>query len=120
MAKIYLRDFCKSESQPEVAQLDWECAPVGISFPSSALELSNFDTLQDRLDEVDPYASNWEILYFPNTEVKWLGQIFVKPDTDCARICDDIRLKMAAYPSLDDDRWVEYEAGETRQKKNSK
>ena len=110
MAK--LSDFPKSYSEPEVAESNWECAPVGVTRDSDALTRANFDALCDRLDAVDPYGDNWEIVRFGHFGVGWVEQIFVDPASKLAEILPGIRKELAGYPCLDEDLWFKYEAAQ--------
>lgn len=110
MAKLArLQDFPKSVDAIEVAQPDWVCAPCGVCRDSSPLARSNFDALVDLLDNKDPYGSTWEILRFGHFGVGWIDEIFVQPDSECAKVAEEVRGRMAKYPCLDENLWAEYE-----------
>ena len=110
MVKLYFKEFPKPEYEPALIQPNWECAPIGYSQTSGALECANFDHMENELDKLDPYGDTWEIAFFPHFSCGWLGNIFVKPDSAAAKLCDELRIKMANYPCLNEDLWVEYEA----------
>ena len=115
MAKVYLRDFPpKLITKAEVAQPDWICVPVSLCRDSESLERANFDEVDDIFDSLDPYAKKWECLYFDHFEVGWTGQIFVHPDFESK--IKELREKLAKYPCLNEDLWVEYEVQDKESK----
>ena len=104
-----LADYPKPDAEPEVAEPNWEVGPCGVTRKSDPLTCANFDALCDRLDAVDPYGVNWEILRFPHFSTGWLEQIFVRPGSALATMCADVREQLARYPCLDEDKWVQYD-----------
>lgn len=105
-------DFPKPVYEPEVTEPDWECAPCGQTSESDPLTRANFDALCDRLDAVDPYGNDWEILRFGHFTAGWLENIFVRPGSKSAGLLPGIREQMATYPCLDEVKWVEYDEKE--------
>ena len=118
MAKLYFRDFPSKISKedikagkPEVAQSNWECAPISLCRDSDPLEQANFDAFVDLLDKADPYAAAWEIIYFDHFAVGWTGHVFINPaSAPLIKLADEARAQLAKYPCLNEDLWVEYAA----------
>lgn len=106
--KLRLRDYPPAEDTDYM--LDWEAAPVGQTRDSDPLTQANFDALCDRLDNVDPYGNDWDYVRWAHWKHGWNEVIFVKPDTECARICDEVREQMKSYPCLDEGLWGQYQA----------
>jgi hypothetical protein len=99
--------------------LDWEAAPVGQTRDSDPLTRANFDALCDRLDTADPYGKDWDYVRWPHWKCGWNEVIFVRPESECARIAGDVREQMKTYPCLDEGLWGKYEAMEESLKKES-
>jgi hypothetical protein len=113
MAKL-LKDFpVRLPADPPVwspMQPDWEAAPCGMSRDSGPLTRANFDALCDELDSIDPYGSDWDIARFEHFTAGWLELIFCRPGSPAAAHIEETRDRLAAYPCLNEDLWVEYDA----------
>ena len=115
--KLKLSDYPPADNSEDM--LDWEAAPVGQTKLSDPLTRANYDALCDRLDAVDPYGNDWEHVKWPHWKVGWHEVIFVRPDSECAKVADQTRTDMSQYPCLDEGLWGQYEAMEASLKLES-
>lgn len=106
---LTLKDFPPADT--EFADESWQASPCGQTAKSDPLTRANFDAICDRLDDIDPNGYDWEIIRWPHWKCEWHEVIFVRPSTKCADLAHESRQMMAKYPCLNEDLWVEYEAG---------
>ena len=114
-----LKDFPAPHYKLEVARMDWECAPCGVTRDSDALTRANFDALCDLFDNIDPYGEDWEVARFSHWAVGWVEEIFVRPKTRVAELAAETRTRLATYPCISEDLWIEYDAEDNAGKVSS-
>lgn len=106
-----LRDFPSCTAS--VAQLDWECGPVGQTRDSDILERSNFDHVVALFEALDPDAKDWECITWRHWACGWVEEIFTRPGSPVNMTGLEIRLRLLSYPgALDEERLAQYELEE--------
>lgn len=92
------------------AQTDWIAGPVSQCRDSDNIELANFDALCNRMDDADPYGTDWEIIRFGHFGVGWIDVIFARPSSKCVAALGLAREQLKDSPVLDETLLAEYEA----------
>lgn len=103
---LTLRDF--PPSSPSCAKPEWESSPCAMTPQSDAVTMANFDTLEERLGDVDPTEMTWEVLRFSHWATKWVDVIFVKPNSHAAEIAEQARIALLSEEALDYTLALEY------------
>lgn len=83
-------------------QQDWLVLPVIRTRDSEALELSNFATVENNLEEVNPSGEDWEVHRFGHWANGWFEILIVKPDSEAHRYGEHVAQALADYPILDE------------------
>lgn len=81
----------------------WCVAPVGRTRDSGPLANSNFETLENDLDKLDPDYIDHESYSFNHWGPGWFEIILVRPETPCYYIAVEACKALEDYPVLDDE-----------------
>jgi hypothetical protein len=84
---------------------DWFVVPVSIDrdTPKHTIEAVNFDVIKGALEKANPDGEDWEIHRFNHWGPGWFEIIVVRPDTESARIAQEMADVIEDYPVLDDE-----------------
>lgn len=102
-----LIDFPRPKTTPDQVEKNWVCGPCGQTRDSDALARSNFEAVCSQLDTLDPHGNDWDVLRFGHWAVGWIDEIFVRPDSECAALCAQLKEQLADYACLDESLWIQ-------------
>lgn len=81
---------------------DWLVGPCGTDRDASLLTRANWESFIEAMVSVDPEKEDHEGHSFGHWACGHFEIVLIRPDSECARVADEIEGALADYPVLDD------------------